>query len=327
VPIVLQTQTIGIAFDKKTGLITATAPGLTQFDPTSPDTTCLSPPNDIPIKLVEQSPIFQPTNFSFGGINLGTAQYADAFQRANLSTLLGPNATHYSVLLDPITTLASVRVSIPANEGLALTNGAILGPPRFCAPLALIDVIWLDSYLTGAVIPRLIQNGLSPNALPIFIIYNALLTDPTTAVPTSMVSLATSATGYYSVTGTPIPVQGYIVSDFDSSAVLAPILENVQDLSAEVTSWINNPYAVSNFTPPYAGAGASSIVNSACSNLMEVATPLFPRPFTVVGSNGFSYSLQEAAYFSWFFGGPSAGPQGFFSNNGTLQGGAGSPCP
>jgi hypothetical protein len=32
-------------------------------------------------------------------------------------------------------------------------------------------------------------------------------------------------------------------------------------------------------------------------------------------SNGYTYSLQELAFFSWFFGAPSIGVNGWFSDN------------
>jgi hypothetical protein len=44
-------------------------------------------------------------------------------------------------------------------------------------------------------------------------------------------------------------------------------------------------------------------------------------------SNGFTYSLQELAFFSWFYGAPSVGVNGWYSNNGTFTTDAGPNCP
>jgi hypothetical protein len=42
--------------------------------------------------------------------------------------------------------------------------------------------------------------------------------------------------------------------------------------------------------------------------------------------NGYTYHLQELAFFSWFFGAPSIGIHGWFSNNGTFLTDAGPVC-
>ncbi len=60
---------------------------------------------------------------------------------------------------------------------------------------------------------------------------------------------------------------------------------------------------------------------------LEVGDPLTgneaPR---IAGNNGFTYHLQELAFFSWFFGNPSLGIHGWDSNNGTFLSDAGPVC-
>ena len=46
----------------------------------------------------------------------------------------------------------------------------------------------------------------------------------------------------------------------------------------------------------------------------------------MLGANGLTYRLQELAFFSWFFGGPSLGTGGKYSSNGTF-GGYANLCP
>jgi hypothetical protein len=48
------------------------------------------------------------------------------------------------------------------------------------------------------------------------------------------------------------------------------------------------------------------------------------NPFSVVGANGLTYSLQELAFYSWFFDSTSlgTGSGGKFSNHGTFNGSA-----
>ena len=42
--------------------------------------------------------------------------------------------------------------------------------------------------------------------------------------------------------------------------------------------------------------------------------------------NGFTYHLQELAFFSWFFGAPSVAVNGWYSDNNTFKTDAGAPC-
>ena len=46
----------------------------------------------------------------------------------------------------------------------------------------------------------------------------------------------------------------------------------------------------------------------------------------VKGKNGYTYTLQELAYFSYFYGGPSIAASGWYSNNNTLTTDAGPVC-
>ena len=64
-----------------------------------------------------------------------------------------------------------------------------------------------------------------------------------------------------------------------------------------------------------------------CQDNLEVADPLTGTNISpIVGKNGFTYHLQELAFFSWFYSSPSIGLHGWFSNNGTFMTDAGPPC-
>ena len=76
IPVILITNTIAVA--SPNGKILTTKPGVTVFDPTVPDDACLTSPNDVPVTLMAQSPIFQPNAFSFGPTAVGDTQYLDA---------------------------------------------------------------------------------------------------------------------------------------------------------------------------------------------------------------------------------------------------------
>ena len=75
---ILITNTIAVA--SPNGKILTTKPGVTVFDPTVADDVCLTSPNDVPLTLMVQSPLFQSETFDIGPTAVGTTQYVDAFQ-------------------------------------------------------------------------------------------------------------------------------------------------------------------------------------------------------------------------------------------------------
>jgi len=115
VPLIIVTEKVGVKINKH-GII-GTKNGTTTFDPTVPDTTCLSAPNNVPLTLFQQSPILQPASFTFGGTFVGDTQYVDAFQRANFFTTIGSS---YHTLLNPVQVLDPITINVPQFSGLAL---------------------------------------------------------------------------------------------------------------------------------------------------------------------------------------------------------------
>jgi hypothetical protein len=310
VPLIIITHEIGTTFDPNTGNIT-TVPGDTTFDPTVADNACLASPNDVPLTLVQQSPILQSATFHFGGTNVGTTQYIDAFQRANFWAVNNHNTYH--VLLGPVQTLAPVVIDVPAANGLALAT-TFFGQPPFCAPLGIVDINWFDAYIDQVVIPQLAAQGVNPANFPIFLVHN-LVWDFT---PSNLFDCC--FIGYHGFTG--LPIQTYSPLDFDSTGLFSPAIEDTGVMAHEVGEWMNDPFG-NNATPPWGHTGQVS----GCQNNLEVGDPLTGTGAPpVVMPNGFTYHLQELAFFSWFYGAPSIGVNGWFSNNGTFLTDAGPPC-
>ncbi|HEY6084755.1 MAG TPA: hypothetical protein VIU63_05130, partial [Nitrospira sp.] len=101
-----------------------------------------------------------------------------------------------------------------------------------------------------------------------------------------------------------------------------PDAENTSILAHEVGEWANDP-STFNPTPPWGHTGQVG----ACQGNLEVGDPLTGTNIPPVPMpNGFTYNLQELAFFSWFFGAPTIGLNGWFSNNGTFLTDAGPPC-
>jgi hypothetical protein len=309
VPVVITTNLIGTSVDSS-GTI-ATTPGVTTLDPTLANTACLTPPNDVPLALYHQSPIIQRASFTFGGTNVGNTQYLDAFQRANFWAFT--QGHDYHVILKPVTNTRTVFINVPAADGLALATSA-LGPPDFCAPLGIVDFGWFDSYVTSTVLPSLYPQGVNPGSLPIFLLANVVLASPVTNITTCCVL------GYHGATG--LPIQTYSPMDFDTTGLFGPDIFDTAIAAHEVGEWMNDPYG-DNPVPAWGHIGQQS----GCQGNLEVGDPLTGTALPpVTMPNGYSYHLQELAFFSWFYGAPSIAVNGWFSDNNTFTTDAGPPC-
>ena len=320
IPLIIKTTQVATAFDPTTGFFT-TAEGDTTFNPNAPDTTCLTAPNDIPSLVVKQSPIFTPAKFVMGGTYVGTTEYNDAFQRANFWNVLGEDRDDYHVKLDS-QFINPITLNVPNVYGLALTNGLLLGPPAFCTPLGIVDINWFDTYLTGTVIPELQEHGIvNPGVFPVFLVYNVVWAAPVTNLGTCCIG------GYHSITGFPIPTQTYSPADFDYTgfflnAAGQPTPLDTSILAHEVDEWMDDPYT-SNPTPPWGNTGQVA----GCAANLEVGDPLTGTNIPAITMpNGFTYHLQELAFFPWFFGGKSFSVNQWYSDNGTFTTDAGPPC-
>jgi hypothetical protein len=318
VPLIIVTNSIATAVDFTTGQIT-TVPGVTTFDPSAAN-ACLSAPNNIPTELFKESPIFKPASFDFGGADMGKTQYVDAFQRGNFWTALGDHGIRhdYHVRLDPVRFLDPIVINVPAASGLAGIDPLLFGPPPYCPPFGIIDNQWLDAYLVSTILPALTRQGVDPSNFPMFLLSNVVMASPVT-------NWFTCCTiGYHAWTG--LPIQTYAVADFDSSGYfISPGNLAINDTgiwSHEVAEWMNDPFG-NNPVPAWGHIGQQP----GCQTNLEVGDPLTGTAFpAVVMDNGFTYHLQELAFFSWFFGAPSIGANGWFSDNGTFLTDAGPPC-
>jgi hypothetical protein len=309
VPVVITTNLVGTSVDAS-GII-STTPGLTNFDPTIANSACLAPPNDVPLTMFRQSPIIQKASFSFGSTFVGNTQYLDAFQRANFWAFT--QGTNYHVFLHPVTVTKTVFINAPAADGLALATSA-LGPPNFCSPLGIIDINWFDAYLDSTIIPALYPQGVNAGSLPIFLLANTVLASPVTDLNTCCIL------GYHGTSG--LPIQTYSPMDFDTTGLFGPDIFDTSVPAHEVGEWMNDPYG-NNPVPAWGHVGQQG----GCQTNLEVGDPLTGLNIpTVTMPNGYSYHLQELAFFSWFFGAPSIAVNGWFSDNDTFTTDAGPPC-
>jgi hypothetical protein len=313
VPLIITINTIGVNWDGSTGTF-STAPGVTTFDPTVP-TSCFAAPNNVPVTLTAQSPVFGNADYSIGGTDVGHTTYHDAFQRAEFWKELGENGIRddYHMRVGPVRILPAIQVNVPATVGTTLPAT----PFNACDGLGIVDFNWFDNYVATVLIPLLQTEGVNPSNFPILLTHNVV----TGVTPLTNV-LDCCFLGYHSFTG--LPIQTYSPTDFDTTGVFGgPANGDTDTLAHEVGEWINDPF-VTNPVPAWGNTGQDIGI---CQNNLEVGDPLSGSNFSpIVMPNGFTYHLQELAFFSWFYGAPGIGIHGWFSNNGTFLTDAGPVC-
>jgi hypothetical protein len=308
VPLIITTHTIGTSVARN-GTI-ATKPGTTVFNSTVASSSCLASPNNVPLKLVQQSPLFKKAGFKSGSVNLGVTQYTDAVQRAELWGLINQGTYHSLVSLR---TIAPIKINVAANQGLALATTS-LGPPGFCTPLGILNINSFDKLLRSKVLPALRGSGVNPSTFPIFLMANVVMASQ----PTNLKSCCTL--GFHGSSGS--PAQTYSPSNFDTTGLFGTNGRDTATLSHEVAEWMNDPFG-NNPTPAWGHIGQVP----GCQNNLEVGDPLSGTDLALVRMpNGFSYHLQDEAGISWFFFSPSIGANGFFSLKGTFRRDAGPVC-
>lgn len=306
VPLIIKTHLVATGINKN-GIL-STAGGTTVFNSTIADPN-IGSTNNVPVKLVQQSPFVQAANINFGGTMVGRTQYLDAFQRASFWNVI--NRDIYHVKLNPVRTLAAVTIDVPTSKGLSIPPALFGGN----GSLGIIDINFFDAYLDNVVLPKLVAQGVNPGTFPIFLLHNVVESFGTSPRDLNFCCVL----GYHGTNGS--PVQTYSPSDFETTGLFGGVADT-SVLSHEIGEWANDPFGT-NATPLWGHTG--QVPN--CQGNLEVGDPLsgtLAPPIKM--PNGFTYHFQELAFFSWFYGAPSIGVNGWFSDNATFLQDAGPPC-
>ena len=317
IPLVIVTNSVFAGVDSA-GMI-LTTPGVTVFDPTIPD-SCSSAPNNVPLQLVQQSPILQPFDFNFGGTDVGTVQTTDAFQRGNFFQLIshGQNANgiRYQVVLDPVTTAAKIVVNIPATDGVAYPSAAFVGGCP-TGKFAIVDIAVYEPAIIS-LFTQLESQGVNPSTFPLYLLHNVVQCEGNTPGCATQLNEC-CILGFHDASG----AQTFGTADFDTSGIFGSGVQDVSAMSHEVGEWMNDPFG-NNPVPAWGHIGQQP----GCQNNLEVGDPLsgtFAPPI-FNPQNRFTYHMQELAFFSWFYGAPSVGVNNWFSDNATFLTDAGPVC-
>jgi hypothetical protein len=256
-------------------------------DPTVPD-GC-SPGKGSALDNVRSSPLFQGAAFTVNGVDMGTTQYLDAFQRANFWTVLSPAADAYHTMLN-LNVIPAVTLDVSSANGTVTLSGS--------CPLPKVDNQFWGTYLTSTLIPGLAGQGVGPSSVVVILTENmATCTNACTTI------VAEGFHGAYKTTGG--LTQTYVWAANGS----------VINIGHELGEWLNDP-GTNNLTPAWGHVGQ---LPSFCSTILETADPLSGKTVPSVFINNVAYAPQELAFFSWFFRQtPSIAAGGKYSNGGTF---------
>jgi hypothetical protein len=217
-----------------------------------------------PIPMTLLSPIFDSsTTYTLGGVDVGTTQYLDAFQRANFWTAI--NGQNYHVLLGGPTShvgvLPELTLNVPAGSGHE-------GSP-FGHLVAEVDINYFDAQISN----YMAQNPtINPTNFPMFEVGNTYLTEGGCCIG-----------GYHSANGQ----QSYGMFDYDTHPGV--FSQDVSALSHEVGEWMDDPLTNGgNGTP---------------CGILEVGDPLENNPNFgdfPYQLHGFTYHLQDLTFLRYF---------------------------
>ena len=220
------------------------------------------------------SPIFQPTSWTAGSVDLGTTQFGDAIQRANFWNYVSTVAPDYHVLLDQPKILSPILLTLPPQSGLTVSeNGTLRG---------ILDYNWLRQSISS------MAGTLDPASLTIFLVKQV-------SSAASIQNPSSYNCSFHSSLSQANAVATYMfVSIYDE----AHCNGDVHSFSHEVAEWLNDPL-VTNVVPAWS-IGADE---GTCSNVLEAGDPLEPpgtKTTVPVTLNGVHYTLQETAFLSYF---------------------------
>jgi len=300
-------------------------PDGTILDPTKPD-PCAGNGTLSDLQLLMGSPEVQSTDFTFGSVDVGKTQYLDAFQRAeywegspNGGSGVSTNSNQHLRLNYSI--LKPVVVNVPMGGGKEWTGFG-------CGYFGVINIVWFDSALVGLSTPDYVQERilaplmnkgvLGANDLPILFMPSTVMAVQSTS-PLQNCCILGYHGAYLNASGN---IQTYAPLDFDTTGAFGPAVADTTVISHEVAEWANDPTG-GNPTPAWGHIGQQG----GCQGNFEVGDPLTGTNLPpVTMPNGFTYHLQELAFFSWYYGAPSLAANGWFSDNNTFTTDAGAVC-
>ena len=236
-----------------------------------------------PLQAFLNSPVFQNHKYLIGGADVGTTQYGDAFQRANMWTEVSNGAHDYHVLLGGPDVTPVQTIIVPTGK-----FGYQVDPDTH-QNFPVVE----DGFFAEQIQERIQALNLSPLSLQIFV--------------TGTVSQFNSW-GYHESVYDGFGEKTYIVAPYlDKESVFYG--EHVPDayvLSHEIAEWLDDPFVGShpNFVPGWQFSGDTSPLcdSTRTGDLLEVGDPLVfsDSSVTPISLNSVTYHVTDAAFLPFF---------------------------
>ncbi|HVV66047.1 MAG TPA: hypothetical protein VHC42_11295 [Rhizomicrobium sp.] len=217
------------------------------------------------INAILNSPLFQSASWRWGGTDMGTTQYLDAFQRGSFWNV-GVQNTDYHVTLSP-TVLPELEFDVTSRVYGTLSTdangnefGSVLGPA-------------FKPFIQQSIANMTASGLLNPGVLPVFITDDVRLTE-------------ISQRGYHGDNG---DGQTFVYSTFNTYAgdESGPLYLDIATLTHELGEWMDDPFVTSN--PNL----------SPCDGDLEVGDPLQGDYYTA-SFGGLSYHPQALTFMNYF---------------------------
>jgi hypothetical protein len=283
------------------------------YDPTVSD-GCVG--THTALDLVQNSPIFTNTSWTMNGVNVGTTQYHDAFYRAMFWSLVQGSSYH---MVENVTVLPTINMTFGSASGSLGPGTNYNAATEFggCGEIGVVNVNDLETAVNNAL--AALSPTVNIGTFPMILTKNVVSAE----VGNSIFS-ACCVLGFHSgfFVGPNLQVTSIFVLDTSST-----FGGDVSVIAHELGEGIFDPSG-NNLTPVWGNIGQDVGNCPAGQNNFEVGDPLSPsfgtptNEWVVVGGNGFTYHLQELAFFNWFYGGTNMGAGGKYSDHGTFGGDA-----
>ena len=210
-----------------------------KFDPTAVDNKCAG--GNEPLTLVQNSPLFQNSQFTWNGVNVGNTQYIDALQRAEFWAIGNKpfpfcnNKSQFNYYQYWHTDLG-LNTTLPITVNVPQGAGQIVQRNGQCSPLGSVDINWLDLYVRSNIIPALINLGVGPTTFPVVLMNNVGIDAGSCKQNSNPLGCVL---GYHSAYGSPMQV--YAVAEFDTNGTFGNGAQDVSALSHELAEAVNDP--------------------------------------------------------------------------------------
>lgn len=188
----------------------------------------------------------------------------------------------------------SLKPIVASTFNVTITNPASFSGS--CGTLWAIDLDSCDSYVQNTIFPALAQAGYDPTSFPMLLFYNVVMYIGSSG--------NCCVLGYHSAFDNPAfggTFQTHGIVDYETSGAFdTSQISDTSVMSHELAEWMDDP-SVGNATPTWGHIGQ---VSDYQGNL-EVGDPLTGTLFPIVMPNGFTYHIQDLAFWPWFFDKPA----------------------